>query len=233
MSWTLDKHGSADNGSTASTTVAVTLTSVAAGDLLVCAVTFDDAGGPTLSVSDSVNGAWTSAGPLIDGTGTLAQVQQIFYFAGSAAGSPVITATSSLSNQFGAIVAAAFIPPATASLDQETGQHVIGGTNPTSGNVTTTANGDLIFAATVVSGANPTAGSSFTVLDSTANSLLTDEWQVQASSGSIAGTFTSATSQDYVAQVATFKAGGAVVVNPNLLPGNPAPSSFSPNSVSF
>ena len=201
----LDKHAVHDNGSPTSTTVVVTLSGVAAGDLLVCAVSAGNASSPTISVSDSLNGAWTPIGAVIRNA-TMNQCAQLFFFPKSAAGSPVITATLGTTEQFGAIVAAGFSGVVGVSpLDQNTGQQT-SGTNPTSGSVTTTVDGELIFAAVSMGTDTPTQGAGLALIDSATTTLLFDEWATQTSKGAISGTWVDSTSQQYIALVATFKA---------------------------
>jgi hypothetical protein len=99
--------------------------------------------------------------------------------------------------------------------------------SPSSGSVTTTANGDLIFSCGaedgIGSGDTFTAGSGFTKrVDLGAAAAYADEDRVQATAGSIAATWTLSPSSSWVTNMAAFKAAGASTA--------PSLTSLSPTS---
>jgi hypothetical protein len=200
----LVQHATHDNGTTKSNTVVVTLNGVAGGDLLTCSATFgDESSAYTLSVADNVNGAWSVANaPHFDSANT--QITGQFYRANSAAGNITITLTySGPPGEYGAMNCQEWANAATSSpLDQDTQQD---GTtaNPSSGSITTTANGDLILGG-LENVQSPTAGRQFTRIDSTPTSWLSTEYQIQSGAGPVAATWT-ATATDWTTQVAAFK----------------------------
>jgi hypothetical protein len=105
----------------------------------------------------------------------------------------------------------------TSAIDGSTSQVFAGSTTTnavTSGNITTTANGDLIYSAFYdenVGGATFTAGTGFTALDinpSSGTFPFGHEWQVQSTAGSIAGTWTQSISGSTDVLVLALKAAG-------------------------
>ena len=80
-------------GTATTTSSKVTLSKpVTAGDLLVAGITTSDSGtDPVSGVSDTLNGSWTRAASLRYGNGHV----DLFYFAGSAAGSDTVTKVGS------------------------------------------------------------------------------------------------------------------------------------------
>lgn len=114
----------------------------------------------------------------------------------------------------------------TAPLDQ----HVIqnqdspgtGADAVTSGAVTTTANGEYVYGATLMASANPTitAGTGFTQTYTTSPSFNADgtaERLIQTSAGSIAATFTISADARAFTAIATFKAAAAGAGMPTLV----------------
>jgi IPT/TIG domain len=202
----LVQHSAKDNGTASTTSVAVTLNSVASGHLLTCSITYGNPGGTTLSVSDNLNGAWAVAGTVHFSTG-ISQTTAIFYLANSKAGATTITGKPGSAGEYGAMDCQEWSGVATSSpLDQFTEQDG-SSANPSSGSVTTGANGELILG-DMENGYSPSAGSGFTLLntDTTAatGSGLDTEYQIQTNAGSVAATWGLAAT-DWTAQVATFK----------------------------
>jgi IPT/TIG domain len=218
----LVQHGSSDNGTTSSSSGVVTLPSIAAGHLLTCSLTFGNTGGTTLSVSDSLNGTWSVANAAHYNS-TIVQTTAQFYMPDSKAGSTKITGTAAAAAAWGAMNCQEWSGAATSSpLDQSAQQD---GTtaNPSSGSVTTTSSGELVLGG-LENVEGPAAGSGFTVVNSTALTWLSSEYQIQGSSGSIAATWTGSSAR-WTAQVATFKAGTGGGGSPS-----PAITSLSPSS---
>jgi RHS repeat-associated protein len=216
----LIQHGTTDNGGSSST-VALTLNGVTAGDLLTCSLSFGASSAITLSVADNVNGAWSVANAAhFDSANTQATGQ--FYFANSKPGNITITGTAGTAGAPQAINCQEWSGVATSSpLDQVTQQDGTAA-NASSGNVTTAVVGELILGDLENIG-SPTAGSGFTLINTTAQTWLSTEYQVQTSAGAIAATWTSSAG-NWTAQVATFKpASGGGGAPPTI-------TSFSPPS---
>ena len=85
----------------------------------------------------------------------------------------------------------------------------------------TTVAGDLIFSAVMDDEGtnNISAGTGFTLRQSVNNKDLATEDQVQASAGSIAGTYTFNAGHRYLAQMAAFRSGTAVDVTSPVISG--------------
>jgi hypothetical protein len=117
MSWAIDVAWAADEEGGSGTTTTFTYGSaVASGALLVCFVGGRPSTVATITVSDSVNGAWTQFGqgsPLV----TAAQdwIWAAFYFPNSAAGTPLITATYGATANTRTILAGSYTGIATSS----------------------------------------------------------------------------------------------------------------------
>lgn len=186
----LVQQASADNGASISNSVVVTLNGVAAGDLLTCSLTYDTSsvgGSNALSLSDNVNGSWSVAIPA-HYSSAITQTTGMFYFANSQAGNIMITGSAGGTFPWGAMACQEWSGAATTSpLEQETQQD---GTTalPSSGSITTTANGDLILG-NLENMQQPAAGTGFTLIDSTPSTWLSTEYQIQTSAGTTAATW--------------------------------------------
>ena len=199
----LVQHNFTDNGNTSTTSVVVTLNGVASGDLLTCSMTFGNPGGTTVSVSDNVNGSWSVASA-VHYNSVIGQTTAQFYLANSKAGNTTITATAQAASAYDAMNCQEWVGAATSSpLDQAT-QADGTSANPSSGSVTTTSAGELILG-DLENVNGPSAGSGFTEINTTPVSWLSSEYQIQASAGAIASTWT-ASAGSWTAQVVTFKA---------------------------
>ena len=221
----LVQHGATDNGSSSSSTVVVTLSGVASGHLLTCSLTYGNPGGTTLSVSDNVNGAWSVA-TAAHFNSVIGQTTAQFYLANSKAGTATITGVPASAGEYGAMNCQEWSGVATSSPLDQTMQQDGTTPDPSSGSVTTTASGELILG-DLENGYSPTAGTGFSLIDSDTSAGtgtgLNTEYQIQASAGSIAATWTLAPAS-WTAQTATFKAAsGAGGTSPSI-------TSLSPTS---
>ncbi len=221
----LVQHGATDNGSSTSSTVVVTLSGVASGHLLTCSLTYGNPGGTSLSVSDNVNGAWSVA-TAAHFNSVIGQTTAQFYLANSKAGTATITGVPASAGEYGAMNCQEWSGVATSSPLDQTMQQDGTTPNPSSGSVTTTASGELILG-DLENGYSPTAGTGFSLIDSDTSAGtgtgLNTEYQIQASAGSIAATWTLAPAS-WTAQTATFKAAsGAGGTSPSI-------TSLSPTS---
>jgi IPT/TIG domain len=202
----LVQHAATDNGTASTSSVTVTLSGVAAGHLLTCAITYGNPGGTTLAVSDNINGAWSVAGSVHFSTG-ISQTTALFYLANSKAGTTTITGKPGSAGEYGAMDCQEWSGVATSSPLDQTAEQDGTTANPSSGSVTTTASGELILG-DLENGYSPSAGSGFTLLNTDTSpgtgSGLNTEYRIQASAGAAAATWTLATTT-WTAQVATFK----------------------------
>lgn len=193
------------------TSQAATLTGVTAANLLVIAVAWSN--NQTIATIAGNSNTYVSAGsPLVDGTsGTLA----LYYVKSATAGSTTVTVTWSADPGVGMIVIHEYSGHDTsAPLDQylTVAQFNAGtGANAcTSGAVTTTTNGQIIFGVTfdrAAAGGTETGGTGFTRRTNAGEGATED--QIQTSAGSIAATFTLNTGfTTQLNAVVTFKAAG-------------------------
>jgi RHS repeat-associated protein len=197
----LVQHSSTDNGQTSTSSIVVTLNGVRSGDLLTCSLTYGNAAGTTLSVSDNVNGPWAVASS-VHYNSVIAQTTGQFYFANNKGGNLTITGTPGAAGSWGAMNCQEWSGVAISSaLGQATQQD---GTtaNPSSGSVTTTASGDLVLG-DLENVQAPNAGTDFTLVNTTPSTWLSSEYEIQSSSGAIAATWTAAAA-NWTSQVATF-----------------------------
>lgn len=139
-SFTFAQDNAAGVNATA-TSVATTLTSVDAGDLIAIQVSWRDATA-TASVSDGTNTAASVAG-LRDSNNS--SVQWHYYLPGTHAnGSITLTATFTVSSTFRSIMAFRITPVGTVSLDQNNIAQAAT-TSAASGNITTTGATSIAF----------------------------------------------------------------------------------------
>ena len=216
----------------AADTNAVTFGSaVTAGNLIVGVMSFPTSAGPVTSVTDTLGNTYSLLTEVSDAGND--QSLQGFYSANIAGGTPTITVNGPGAGGARSVIVHEVSGLATSTpLDVQAGAVRItpgaGADALTSGAVTTTTNGQYIFAAAVVTSAfadgtaEYTAGTGYTErveLQVGGQLGITTEDQVQTSAGSINGTFTadSGAAQTYVAIIATFKAaGGATAWGPLL-----------------
>jgi hypothetical protein len=147
-------------GSAAITVAATYNSPVVPGNLLIAAVNFNSV--DTVTVADSVNGAWTAIAPLHTGTGGVSTVRmQFFYFPNTAAGTPTVTATASGSHvPFGIAI---FEYSGQSIIDAGVNySDVLASTTPATPTLTTTGPSDLVFAAVVTSAQGTGANAPFT-----------------------------------------------------------------------
>ena len=180
---------------------------VASGDLLVSCFVVTN-GSTAITVSDSVNGAWSlAAGPYADPT----PIIQIYshYFVNSGAGTPTVTFSWTGGGTVRYAIAAARGMKTSAVLDAAAGANGTSST-PSSGVTATRAQAnELLWACLWAASATTiTAGTNFTIAISdpaTPNSRIGSEYQIVSATGTDAGTFTVGSSMNWVAAVATFK----------------------------
>ena len=199
---------------------------------IACPFTSNVTAGSTIAVYCTSGGAGTTLTGVSDGTNTYTVVQHVdatpdgwtnatAYAANAAGGATTVTCTFQNSTDYRAAIIHEISGTATTTpLDKNAGQFQAApgtGTDAiTSGSVTTTTDGQYIFAVTKETnlggcpGLTANAGTSYTIRDgSCGNSLvnIAGESRVQTSAGSIAGTFTQGSAGDanWVTMMMTFK----------------------------
>lgn len=200
MAWAhVQTNGSRPGG--ADTTIVHTFAgAVAEGSLLVCFVDHSDSGGCT-GVSDDVNGAWTEF-PCGPSAGFTARQSSMWFFANSAAGTPVVTAALDASLAGRSLVCAeysgiALSGPMDVSAEDSQQNPGTGTDAVTSGNTAVTAQANsLAICGTQVTTATVavTAGTGFTQRYNAAGHgsevIAMEDRNVAASGGAVAGTWT-------------------------------------------
>jgi hypothetical protein len=190
-----------ENGGTASTTVATTLAStVGVGNAVFVFFFITSPTATVTNVTDDKGNTYTAVGAQTD---VNVASRTFTYYALNVSNSPkTITATYSTSLPFSGMlvdeysgIAAVSALDGNGSLSQK-GLGTSGANDIKSNAFTTTANGDLIWGASVnISGsAGFTAGTGFTLRTNSADLIYQSESQVQTTAGSIAATFGNADS---------------------------------------
>jgi hypothetical protein len=204
--------GSSDGQSSSLSASAITTT---AGNLLIAAVTWDATSAGTVSLSDSKGNTWTAA--------TTRQVDvrnkqalQIFYARNIAGGSTTVRAIPSpAASWVRLIVHEVAGADLTAPLDQTTVNNAGSGSSITVGPITTSASGEYVFTAAMNDGSTPSAsfsaatGYTKRAVAASAHNELASADQVQSAAGPVSSTWKLSSSSSSLAQMASFKAGGA------------------------
>ncbi|SRR6266446_2709248 len=211
----VQKAISADNGS--GTTVTVNITAGTTGNLICGSVVWNDP--QTLTSVKDNNGVTYN---IVDNTDDAGDgVSMATFYLPNISGAPTsIIATFSASAIVTRIEVQEWSGVATTTpLDGHIAQQTSGAT-VSSGNITTTVGGDLIYGSAIsaISNTALTVGSGFTIRNSGQGSgfvrPMADESQIQSSAGTIAATFTSnPTTDTCIVAVMAFKA-AAVTANP-------------------
>lgn len=188
---TADTHCAADNGSTSASTVSCTLT-VTAGDLIVCAGTWNDSGNHTANCADNTNaGNYPVACAAVDDS-NIGQKAEMWYFTNSAGGSITVKITTSAAQQFLAETVSTWKAAKTDSTVLGPCDSTANGTGSgtyTSGSITTANDGALILSALIYGNAIAGAGSGYTLLDNDTATGFGDEFEIQSSHGAITATW--------------------------------------------
>jgi hypothetical protein len=198
---------------TTATTIAQTFqAAVTAGNMIVAAVSWDTVTSVgTLTCSDDLGNTYSTVNIWNDTTNT--QALGICYAPNSAAGTPTVTATFSVTHLTRRIIISEYSGVATVTPVDVSGG-VGGGTGTTTANATTsgavvpTKDGDLIYGAVMDTGGTATiaAGTGFTQRAFTNVKDLSVEDFQQGTAASIASTWTFGTAHRYDAAVVAFKA---------------------------
>lgn len=188
---TADTHCAADNGSTSASTVSCTL-NVTAGDLIVCAGTWNDSGSHTANCADNTNaGNYPVACAVVDDS-NVGQKAEMWYFTNSAGGSITVKITTSAAQQFLAETVSTWKGAKTDSTALGPCDSTANGTGSgtyTSGSITTANDGALILSALIYGNAIAGAGSGYMLLDNDTTTGFADESEIQSSHGAITATW--------------------------------------------
>jgi hypothetical protein len=211
-----------ENNTTSSATVVCSLTSITAGDTLLCfPANYSTLGGHLVSVTDTANGIFNSANYHESGASLNVGGEGIFYYLNSASGSDTITATTSSAQQFNSMSCAAFknvrLTNAmdSGAINAQNVNHT--GANPALGSAQTPTNGnELVIGLVQTSSATtPTAGSGYTVVGNMPIDTEVPEYQIQAVATSTTVPYTEATSDTWTEMTTAFiPAGGPAGVTP-------------------
>jgi hypothetical protein len=207
---------------------------VTAGSLLVVATSVNS-GSQTVTITDTIGNVWTNEQNCADATN--GKSAAVSWAIGKAGGPNTITATwSGATTIGGAIVIHEFTGNAPANVVDGSTKNTNGSASTAtdgvvSGNITTIANGDLIFGWTTdasVLTTTITAGTGYTEAQNSGLSATEDcesEYKVQSTAGSVAATWTYSALNPYEAIVVAFR-----VLSPFFNPEQDTiPRGFSPN----
>lgn len=182
------------------------------GSLLVAAVYWAGAS-ETCTVADDVNGAWTAAGSPQTGTGAVSGYRlQIFYLLSNAATGTAVTVTATVSTP-GADTGIAFheYTGTSVALDGTPAYNTPTGADPvTSGSVTTTAAGAMLFLG-AISADSCNGVSPFTEREhsSFANNQTSDLLDAGSAGAKTGQSNPASSSDDNIIGLVAFKEGGA------------------------
>jgi len=222
----LVQHTSKDAGTTTSSTLTFPSNNAAGNWIAVCVRAGHS--GQTFTITDSMNNTYHAAvqfNVTVDPPN--GDTFGIFYAENIAGGANTITVKQSISGTMRFAILEYSGVATSNSLDGIAAQQGTSA-NPNSGNLTTTANGDLLFGAIMIG--NPaifTAGSGYTIEESIPappNTKLISEDLFQASAGQISASATLGASDSWGAGLAAFKLAGAA-------PTPSAPSNLAATAV--
>ncbi|MGA9061103.1 MAG: choice-of-anchor D domain-containing protein, partial [Terracidiphilus sp.] len=205
---TRNAHGVTDVGATTTASpITVSLTNVAAGDLIVCEVTLES--GVTLtSVSDPSNGVYSPA-IAFHTNSTMTQQIGIYFVANAVAGSyPVSVVWTGGATNYQAMACqswtgvAASSPQDTTMMQQQDNSST---PNPTSGStLTPAAAGELVIGNLITSTHVPAAGANYAFTDSATVTYLWPEYWIQTTATATNSPYTSS-SDNWTDQTVAFK----------------------------
>lgn len=229
----LIQHTNLDQPSAVASQTLAYVSNVAVNSLLVTVVR----GASTLTgitTTDSIGNTWTKGTfQAVSGAASL----QISWAINTTAGANTVTITPNASSAL-RIAIYEYSGVATSSpLDAENNNTTGTSTTPAAGSITPAAANELVIGAVCVSLTRTfTAGTNFTLEDqvpAAPNTKLGVEDWIQTTATATTAPQTLSASDTWLAAIAVFKAAGGVLVNPNLLAGNPAPSAFPGNMASY
>lgn len=206
------QQATANNQNTQNTTLSVSLSNTAAGNLLVAYVTPLPGQVSSISVADGVNTYSAAASTFVENTGCGNLTEEFFYAANIRGGNVTVTATINVATGMGLTVLEYSGVATTAPLDAQAGTSNTGcpysGT-PTSASLTTTNANDLIVSgATLTAPDTWTAGTGYGLRTGTSGPSGVEDLTV-SSTGTYTGTFGLSTNGNWTAAVVAFKAAGS------------------------
>jgi hypothetical protein len=207
------------NGAASSLTVAVTLaSSVGVGDSVIVSGGIGGSDGTeTVTVQDDKGNVYTVRDLKRDSADTFSWWTAFFLNAVNAP--QTITATLNVARTHQTIMADEFSNVGAFEISAMSNQVAPGaGTDAvTSGNVTTTSNGDLIYGSSVsINSEGISIGTGFTGAQSPAvSATFITEFKIQGSAGAVAATFTSPGTNDFLTGIMAFK---PLVASPIITP---------------
>jgi hypothetical protein len=207
----VDGSGAPPGISNPSATFAV---AVGSGNLVVGIATWDSSASVLNSVTDDKGNTYNVADSINDATN--GQRAASFWLSGITNAPITVTANLSANNQAARVAIGEYSGVApTSPLDGHVGQVQnaagTGANAVTSGNITTTADGDLIYGMVIGDGgvaATRTQGTGFTLENSSPGTnvaALSTEYQVQVTHGAIAATWTQSANDSNITFVMAFK----------------------------
>ncbi len=214
MAITLHSNAATDNGSTHATSVVVTGLAVSSGDLITCQYVYNDTGGAIISMSDTINGAYSILIPRTDNS-TVGNYGGMYYFQNSGSqASATITLHYTNSEPFTAMSCQSWTGVATTGNIIDKTQQQNGTTsNPATGsNLTPSGNGELIIVNGFFDFQTPTQGTNYTLVGNNTASLQFSEYWIQTSATATNGPWT-ATTDNWTDQMA-FISSGAFTLTP-------------------
>ncbi len=216
---TRNAHGVTDVGvNVTASPISVSLTNVAAGDLIVCEVSLEQ--GVTLtSVSDPSNGVYSPA-IAFHTNSTMTQQIGIYFVANAAAGSySVSVAWTGGAQSYQAMACqswtgAAISSPQDTTIAQQ--QDNSSTPNPTSGSTLTPASaGELVIGNLMTSTQIPTAGANYALTDSAPVTYLWPEYWVQTAAAATNSPYTNS-SDNWTDQTVAFRPASSVAAAPAI-----------------
>jgi hypothetical protein len=192
-----------------STTIAQALGSTVAGNLIVAVASWGT--NSTMTCSDTQGNTYTTLPVQFDGPNS--QALGMCYAANIAGGNVTVTATFGASSGYRRLIVHEYTGIAANPFDGTAGNIANGTTvanNVTTTAITTTAAGDLIFAAVMDDAGltGVTGGTNFTLRTTLNGTDLATEDRVLTTAGSVTGTWTFTAAHRYIARIVAFKAAG-------------------------
>ena len=233
---TRNAHGVTDVGvNVTASPISVSLTNVAAGDLIVCEVSLEQ-GATLTSVSDPSNGTYSPA-IAFHTNSTMTQQLGIYFVANAAAGSyPVSVAWTGGAQSYQAMACqswtgAAISSPQDTTIAQQ--QDDSSTSNPTSGSSLSPASaGELVIGNLMTSTQTPMAGVNYALTDSAPVTNLWPEYWVQTAAAATNSPYTSS-SDNWTDQTVAFKPVSAGAAAPATTPATTPALSINTTTIAF
>lgn len=168
------------------TSLAIALTGVQSGDLIVVGVRDRD-GETSFTVSDNVNAGNYTAGPAL-GVGD--NGASTYYKLNSASGNPTVTISTSVGNQVYSANVSVYAPSGSFTLDQTNTANNASGTSHSHGSITTTGGGVIVTVSAQGAEVIETANADFTALTSPSQNRSFHQYRLTSGAVTTTGTYT-------------------------------------------